>query len=251
MTIVAHVPPSQIEQILDPNTQTVINLLQKFRIPVRIVGGAVRDMLLHKHPRDVDLVVDADPSTIIYIFDSHDIPVDYGGIIHGTVKAVFGHGSSEQKVDVSSLGYRIKRHGEHLYAEGTHSWKTDAQLRDLTINSMSMDMAGNIYDYLGGVEDLQNQTVKLGPNSEVAFKMDPTSMMRYFKAISTFSNPKIRTQDLKFIQQHAHLLAHVADDKKTQMNWITILKSPHREKTINLMCKLGVHKYLDFIMCAN
>jgi poly(A) polymerase len=150
---------------------------------------------------------------------------------------------------VSSLGYRIKRHGEQLHAEGTHDWKTDAQLRDLTINSMSMDMSGNIYDYLGGIKDIRSQVIRLGPNSRVAYKLDPTSIMRYFKAVSTFAHPKVSTQDLKFIKNHVHLLADVVGEKKTQMNMISILKSPHRKNAITLMCELGVDKYLDFVTC--
>lgn len=78
MTVVSHIDPKLVDQAIDPNTATITKLLEKFHIPIRIVGGAVRDLLLHREPRDIDLVVDADPSTLIYLFEAHGIPVDLG-----------------------------------------------------------------------------------------------------------------------------------------------------------------------------
>jgi tRNA nucleotidyltransferase/poly(A) polymerase len=249
MTTVAHIDPSRVAQALDQPTQTVVNLLKRYHIPHRIVGGAVRDLLLGKEPRDIDLVVDADPSTLIYIFGAHDIPQDLSGIVHGTVKAVFGSGKAEQKVDVSSLGYRIHRHGNRLETDRTHNWATDSKLRDLTINSMSMDMDGTVYDYTGGYDDLQNSRIRIGQKARSAMVLDPTGIMRYFKGVSMFPDVQVRQKDLDFIQQNVPLLADVADDKKTAMNMVSILKSPNREKTLKLMCKMKVQEYLPYAPC--
>lgn len=241
--------PQVVSRNIDPNTQKVVQLLKKFHIPVRIVGGAVRDMLLGRKPRDIDLVADADPAALIYIFDSHNIPVDYGGIVHGTVKAVFGHGPQQQKVDVSSLGYRIRRHGKQLKASGTHNWRTDSQMRDITINSMSMNMQGKVYDYQTGLYDLKHQIIRTCAHSRDAMILDPNGIARYFKAVSMFPHPRVIKQDLKFISQHVSKLAQVQDDPRVQMNMISILKSPYRQNAQKLMCAVGVDKYLPFVEC--
>jgi len=244
-------PQSDVDAILDPHTRSVIRLLQSAKIPVRIVGGAVRDMLRNQAPRDVDLVVDASPTMLIYLFQAHDWAVDTKGIQHGTVKVVFGSGDSEQKVDVSSLGYRISRHGQDYRMQETHSWEVDSGLRDLTINAMSMDMQGRVYDYQNGYSDLRNQIVRLGPHADDSLHLDPTGIMRYFRALSQFSNPKIVHKDLAYIRDHVHLLADVADDKKVQMNWISILKSPHRSNAIKIMCAMNINKYLPYVPCGD
>ncbi len=251
MNTAAHyqVDPAALDRAIDPHTRTVLDLLLYFRIPTRIVGGAVRDLLLGKEPRDIDLVADADPAVLIYLFEGHGIPVDLGGIQHGTVKAVFGHGDSKEKVDVSSLGYRIQRHGHRFEAGGTHSWRVDSQLRDLTINSMSMDTKGRVFDYLNGLSDLRNQTVRMAPHSRDSFQLDPNSIMRYFKAVSMFDHPRLHRKDLSWIRENVHLLADVADDQRVQMNLISILKSPNRQPTLDLMCSVGVGKYLPFLPC--
>ena len=246
---VAHISQSKIDNAIDNNTRHVLNLLQQAKVPVRIVGGAVRDLLLDKDPRDVDLVADIDPTALIYLFEGHGIAVDLSGIKHGTVKAVFGRGEQEEKVEVSSLGYRIKRHGHRLTIDRTHSWKTDSELRDLTINSMSMDTGGRVYDYTGGLKDLRNQTVRMSPHSRDNFVLDPNTIMRYFKATSMFADPKVSPDDIKWLKQNIYRLGEVADDKKVQMNMISILKSAHRHKTLNLMCGMGVQKYLNYIPC--
>lgn len=244
-------PTSAVDAIIDSNTRQVIRALQSAKIPVRIVGGAVRDLLRNLPPRDVDLVADASPAMLIYLFQAHDWPVDVGGIQHGTVKVVFGTGDSEQKVDVSSLGYRIQRHGQEYRTQHTHSWEVDSGLRDLTINAMSMDTQGRVYDYQNGYADLQNQIIKLGPHAEDSLHLDPTGIMRYFRALSQFPKPKILQKDLDWIKSHVHLLADHADDKKVQMNMISILKSPHRSNAIKIMCAMRINQYLPYAPCGH
>lgn len=239
----------EVDAILDPHTMSVIRLLERAKIPVRIVGGAVRDMLRNRLPRDVDLVADVSPSMLIYLFQAHGWDMDLAGIQHGTVKAVFRSGEQKQKVDVSSLGYRIHRHGTQYQVHETHSWHVDSGLRDLTINSMSMDMQGLVYDYQNGYSDLKNQIVKLGPHAQDSLILDPPGMMRYFRALTQFPRPKILHKDMEFISEHVHLLADHADDQKVQMNWVSIQQSPHRNNAIKFMCVMRMHEYLPYVNC--
>lgn len=248
---VIQIPVHQVDAIIDTHTRAVIRALQSAHIPVRIVGGAVRDLLRHSPPRDVDLVADADPAMLIHLFQAHGWQVDVGGIMHGTVKVMFGAGDHEQKVDVSSLGYRIQRHGHTYKLKHTHSWQVDSGLRDLTINSMSMDTQGHVYDYQNGYSDLKNQVVRLGPHADDSLHVDPTGIMRYFRALSQFVKPKVLYKDLDYIRDHVHLLADHVDDKKVHMNMISILKSPHRSNALRIMCTMNMHKYLPYVPCGN
>lgn len=249
MKPVHQIPPHELHKVIDDHTRKVIRLLQAAKIPVRIVGGAVRDMLQNKAPRDVDLVADTDPGALIYLFQAHDIGVDVAGIQHGTVKAVFGTGVHEQKVDVTSLGYRIHRHGDQISVDHAENWQKDSAFRDLTINAMSMDLNGDVYDYQNGLQDLHNQVVRLGPQAEDSLLLDPTGIMRYFRAVSQFPRPKIVQHDLTWIRSHVHELADYVDDKKVQMNYVTIMKSPHRAHALKLMCACGVNQYLPYVVC--
>lgn len=250
MTKVAHISPELLAKSIDPHTRTVMDLLQRYSIAFRVVGGAVRDLLRDRVPRDIDIVADADPTTLIYIFDSNHIATDLGGIVHGTVKAVFGRGDEEEKIDVSSLGYRIHRHAHFLHTVRTHNWRTDARLRDLTINALSMDLDGTVYDYVGGYRDLQQGVVKMGPSAHDGIHLDPNGIMRYFKGVSMFSDPKLHREDLDFIRNNIHLLADVKDDKRVVMNLISILGSAQRKSVLSLMCGMKIQDYLPYVPCA-
>jgi hypothetical protein len=75
--------------------------------------------------------------------------------------------------------------------------------------------------------------------------------MRYFRALSQFPKPKILQKDLDWIKSHVHLLADHADDKKVQMNMISILKSPHRSNALKIMCTMNINQYLPYAPCGD
>jgi tRNA nucleotidyltransferase/poly(A) polymerase len=112
-----------------------------------------------------------------------------------------------------------------------------------------MDTKGRVFDYLNGLRDLRNQTVRMAPHSRDSFQLDPNSIMRYFKAVSMFDHPRLLRKDLSWIRENVHLLADVADDQRVQMNLISILKSSNRQPTLDLMCSVGVGRYLPFLPC--
>ena len=234
---------------IDSETHHVLKILKDHHIPTRVVGGSIRDILLGRQPRDVDLIVDADPSEIVYLFEMYSIPTDLSGIKHGTVKAVFGYGDKKNKIEVTSLGYRINLLNNKPNIEFEDNWETDAAMRDLSINSLSMDMQGNIYDYTGGYEDIKNSKIRMLPYNKTHMLEDPNEIMRYFRAVAIFKNPIMKKSDLKFIKDHAYLLQKFQDDKKVTMNMITVQKSQSFEKVVKLMCKLGLKKYLPYLPC--
>lgn len=249
MTVVAHINPEKFAKFIDPETSKVLKILKDHHIPYRIVGGAVRDILRKKAPRDIDLVVDADPSEIVYLFEMYTIPTDLGGIAHGTVKAVFGYGDKTNKIEVTSLGYRIKLQNEKPKIDFADDWAKDAAMRDITINSMSMDKDGDIYDYTGGYKDLMEQRIRMLNHTKENIESDPNTLMRYFRSLTYFTDPKMVKSDLEFVKKNSYLLADKGDDKRLTMNMITIQKSPNYKKIVGLMCKMGLKKYLPYLPC--
>ena len=246
---VAHIDLSVFANYIDPETHKVLKILKDHHIPTRIVGGAIRDMLLGNEPRDIDFVVDADPSEIVYLFEMYSIETDLTGISHGTVKAVFGYGENKNKIEVTSLAYRIVLIHDKPKIKFVDDWAIDAEMRDLSINSLSMDTNGDVFDYTGGYEDLKNHRIRMLGHTRDHVKEEPNEIMRYFRAVALFPNPILLKNDLKFIKDNAHLLKDESDDKRVIMNMITVLKSPNYKKIVKLMCKLGLNKYLPYLPC--
>lgn len=224
-----------------PEIRTVIKSVRKYGFDIRVIGGAVRDFILGKSPRDVDFATDAEPAELEFIFELEGIQYDASGIEHGTVKAVFGN----DKVDVTSINYRIKVVGDSMMIERPGSWEIESAMRDLTINSMSVDMEGNLYDYQDGQTDLMNQLVRFCPNPEEKIQRDPFTILRWFKGIAMFDQPKWLTKDREVVERMAELVSDVKTDKRTQLLISNLITSPKWEKILKIMCSTGVAQKLD------
>lgn len=234
---------------VDPNTQTMLKMLKDHHVPARVVGGAVRDVLMNKVPRDIDLVVDDDPTETLFLLELYDIPSDTTGIEHGTVKAVFGYGKAKVKVEITSLGYRIKLRNSRPIITQSDNWASDSAMRDLTINSMSMDLHGHVWDYQGGYQDLKDHRLRMLDFVHDNIEDEPNWIMRWFKAMTLFPNPKLVKADIDFVQQHLHLVEKVADDERTSRNLMTVQKSQNGHQILRLMCEMGLKKYLPILPC--
>ncbi len=246
---VAQVDLATLDKLIDPSTRQILKILHDHHVPTRIVGGAVRDLLLGKSPRDIDLVVDADPSEILFLLELYGIESEVSGISHGTVKAVFRANGQREKVEITSLGYRIRLKSQRPFLQKAKNWSRDSAMRDLSINAMSLDLHGHIWDYQGGYEDLKHSRIRMLPDTRANVTEDPNQIMRYFKALTMFPNPRMVKSDLDWIRKHVHLLAGSEDDDRIMRNLLSIQRSDNAHKIINLMCQLGIKKYIPYLPC--
>lgn len=222
-------------KIFNDDVKKVIDVVRKYGFDIRVVGGAVRDFLLGRDPRDVDFATDADPAELMFIFDLEGIDHDDSGIRHGTIKAVIGG----QKIDVTSLGYRLSlKDGKVRVKKGT-SWAEDSKQRDFTINSMSIDMNGNLYDYHGGRKDLEDQMVRFTSDPQGQIDEDPNRILRWFKAMSIFDNPKWKASDRKTIEKNIKQLNTVKDSRRSKALIADLQKLPSWPRILKKMCDTG------------
>lgn len=232
---------SDFERVFTPDVLQVINVIRQYGFDLRVVGGAVRDFLRHKTPRDIDFATDADPSELIYMFQKAGIPTDAKGISHGTVKAQFG----DDKIDVTSISYKIEPDSNKIKIVRNRSWEQDALGRDLTINSMSIDLQGTIHDYTDGLSDLDNSIVRFNKSTLDNIKNDPHLIMRWFKALGYFDNPKWPHADWLAIKSNMRLLRSIKDEDKTARELQSIMTGRNATKIIKIMCRAGADRYLD------
>lgn len=231
----------EFEKVFTPNIRRVINAVRRYGFDIRVVGGAVRDFIRGKPPRDVDFATDADPSELIYIFQLEGIDYDARGIGHGTVKAKFG----DDKIDVTSINYRMSTDGSTITTKKGMSWEEDASNRDLTINSLTLDLNGTVHDYVGGIKDLKNQTVRFNPGISDNIEQDPHLIMRWFRALSMFDNPKWISKDWNIVRASMPLLSRIKDEEKTEREITSVMRGQNAQMILKLMCKHGASKYLD------
>ena len=135
---------------------------------VYLVGGAVRDHLLgHPYQEKDYVVVGATPEKLLSL-GYQPVGKDFPVFLHPSTKEEYALARTERK---SGVGY----HGFQFFTHTSVTLEEDLIRRDLTINAMAMDDAGNIYDPYGGQQDLQNKVLR---HVSDAFLEDPLRVLR-------------------------------------------------------------------------
>jgi tRNA nucleotidyltransferase/poly(A) polymerase len=141
-----------------------------------IVGGAVRDVLLGKTPKDYDVTTVAKPEEVVNILNNYEIYNFPKGEAFGVVSAVINGEEFEiatfrsEKYDGSG-----RRPAEVEYS----TIEQDSERRDLTINALYYDMEDKkIVDFHNGIEDIKNRRIRTVKEPEDRFYEDRLRVMR-------------------------------------------------------------------------
>lgn len=162
---------------------------------VYLVGGAVRDHLLgHPYHEKDYVVVGATPEQLLaqgYQPVGKDFPV----FLHPETKDEYALARTERK---SGHGY----HGFEFYTDVNVTLEQDLIRRDLTINAIAMDDAGNIYDPYGGQRDLEQRVLRHVSN---AFVEDPLRVLRIARFAARYKalGFKVADETLELMQELA------------------------------------------------
>ena len=141
-----------------------------------LVGGAVRDVLMGKIPKDYDLATDAKPGQVIQILQSREgLRLDLTGRAFGVVRVKTPEGN---EYEIATFRRDIGK-GRRPAGVEFSDIGTDATRRDLTINALFYDIdSGEILDYVGGIADIKNGIIRAVGNPEERFDEDKLRILR-------------------------------------------------------------------------
>ncbi len=145
-----------------------------------LVGGAVRDLLLGRQPKDFDVATDATPEEVKKLFRNCRLigrRFRLAHVIFGPeiveVATFRGTGDGDPTCDRHVVDGRIVR---------DNVWGTieeDALRRDFRVNALYYDIADfSVLDYVGGIEDLQDRRLRLIGDPATRYREDPVRMLR-------------------------------------------------------------------------
>ena len=184
---------------IDKDIKKIFNLLDKKNEETRFIGGCVRDLIIKKKSNyDIDLATTILPSLVLKILKKKKIKVITSGITHGTVIAI----SNRKKIEITTLRKDIKTDGRHAVVRFTKDWIIDSHRRDLTINALSCDFKGKLYDYHNGLKDLKDGNIKFIGDSEERIKEDYLRMLRFFRFYGTYGKKKLVNMKLRFLKNY-------------------------------------------------
>jgi putative nucleotidyltransferase with HDIG domain len=152
-------------------------LFKKNKKQLYVVGGAVRDAILGKSPKDFDLATDAKPDEVLAIakqgkFKTVEVGKSFGVVI------VNGHEIATFRKDIGK--------GRRPDAVDFTDIKGDVKRRDLTINALFYDIDKNtIVDLVGGIKDLKKKQVRTVGSADERFDEDPLRKLRALRFQAT------------------------------------------------------------------
>ncbi|XP_018378319.1 PREDICTED: CCA tRNA nucleotidyltransferase 1, mitochondrial isoform X1 [Trachymyrmex cornetzi] len=177
--VVMKLDSPEFRSVFTPELEKLASLFKKYNYELRIAGGAVRDILMGKQPKDLDFATDATPQQMKDMFTSEEIRmINEKGEKHGTITARL---NDTENFEVTTLRIDVLTNGRHAQVEFTKDWKLDANRRDLTINSMFLDLDGRVYDYFYGYDDLKKKRIVFVGKASVRIQEDYLRILRYFR----------------------------------------------------------------------
>lgn len=150
----------------------------------RIIGGAVRNALLGQPVADIDIATALSPEAVIERATKAGLAVYPTGLAHGTVTVVADGAAFE----VTTLRRDVETDGRHAVVDFTTDWHEDALRRDFTINALSCDARGTIYDTVGGLEDLDARRVRFIGKAEDRITEDYLRILRFFRFTAAYAS---------------------------------------------------------------
>jgi len=218
-----------------PETAAVMAALSAAGGEARFVGGCVRDALLGRKVRDVDIATHEPPERVMNLLARAGIKAIPTGIKHGTVTAVIG----AKHFEITTLRRDVETYGRHAKVEYTNDWQADAARRDFTMNALFCSADGIIYDPFGGLADLRAQRVCFVGDPEARIREDVLRLLRFFRFHAHYGKPPPDAAALAACRSLAPLLPTLSGERICGET-LKLLSASQPADIIDLMRETGV-----------
>jgi poly(A) polymerase len=229
---------------ISPCAMKVTETLQQHDYAAFVVGGAVRDLMLERDPKDYDVATDATPEQVRELFRRSRIIGRRFRLVHvmcGREMVEVSTYRGEAAPDADDAGARVAdEHGRLLRDNVFGSQEQDATRRDFTVNALFYDPSSQeIWDYHGGVADLRKRQLRMIGDPERRYREDPVRMLRAVR-LSASLGLTIEQQTRKPIKALATLLANVPPARLFD-EMLKLLLSGHATECVQQLRRQGLH----------
>ena len=228
------------KHLIDPQSMQILRRLKESGFEAFLVGGGVRDLLVHLKPKDFDIATNALPQEV-----RKKIP--YAFIIGRRFKLVHAR-RGDQIYEIatfrraaSQLEMETAEQDERLFAEENFfgNIEEDSFRRDFTINSLFYDPIDEvIVDHCKGLEDIQSMTLRMIGSPTERLMEDPIRILRAIR-LSQKLNFTIETTLRDAIVNLKNELKRTAPPRRRE-EWIKIFRLQNLEQTLMELFDMGV-----------
>ena len=220
---------------LPEKVSQIICTLQEHGYEAYAVGGCVRDSILGRIPDDWDITTSATPletkALFARTFDT--------GIEHGTITVLLDKDAFEVTTYRVDGEYEDSRHPKEVTF--TRSLKEDLLRRDFAINAMAYNESEGLIDIFGGIEDLNNKTIRCVGNARARFGEDALRILRAVRFAAQLGFD-IEEETRDGIRELAPTLANISAER-IQVELIKMLVSPNPD-LMRTAYELGITKVI-------
>ena len=213
----------------------LIGLLDRDGQEARVIGGAVRNVLMRLPPGDFDVATTAPPDEVTRRAEAVGFKAIPTGIDHGTVTIVI----EGKPFEVTTLREDVETFGRHAKVRFGRDWKRDAERRDFTMNALSVSADGAVHDYVGGLADLAARRVRFIGDAATRIAEDYLRILRFFRFHAIYGEGAPDPAGL-----HAAIVARGGLEQlsreRVRMELMKLLVAPRAGPALTVMAETGL-----------
>lgn len=204
---------------LDPSlfskiSRYAVNICKKicdYGYEAYFVGGSVRDLIMGSEIHDYDITTNADTRVLLALFQKDEFCARSLGGVFGTIGVKSGDFVIEITPYRDESDYRDHRHpGKIAFIKDVCE---DLKRRDFTMNSLILSYDGTIYDYFGGICDIEKKLIRCIGHADDRFHEDALRILRALR-FSSVLGFDIEESTSRGISNCYKLLSYISAERK-------------------------------------
>jgi poly(A) polymerase len=203
-------------------------------IAARFVGGCVRDTVLGRPVKEIDIAVDKPPETVMRALEAADLRVVPTGLKHGTVTAIV----KGRPFELTTLRRDVETDGRRAVVAFTDDWLEDAKRRDFTFNAMYADPDGTIWDPFDGRADLLAGRVRFIGDPDQRIAEDHLRILRFFRFYAWFGRSPLDGAGFDACRRNAGSLSSLSAERVAK-ELLRLLAAPAPADALEAMAEAG------------
>lgn len=224
--------------------ERVAKAARQVGVPCYLIGGFVRDKLLDRATKDMDIVCVGDGIAL-----AHQVAASLGPSVKVNYFKTFGTAQIRyQDLDIEFVGSRKESYSRDsrnpVVAPG--SLEDDQLRRDFTINALAISLNeadyGQLIDPFNGVQDMADKLIRTPLDPAQTFSDDPLRMMRAIRFSSQLGFT-ILPETFRAIRENAGRIRIISQERITdELN--KIMLSPKPSVGLDLLYQAGILKII-------
>ncbi len=234
---------------ISKNALKVLYRLKDAGYQAFLVGGGVRDLLLGLSPKDFDIATDARPEEVRALFSNCRLIGRRFRLAHvrfsrEIIEVATFRGTGNTEITGSREEDHVVHQSGRIIADNAWgSIEEDAMRRDFTANALYYNIADySIWDFTGGVDDVDARTLRLIGDAERRYREDPVRMLRAAR-LSAKLELDVHPSAAEPIPQMASLIDDVPPARLFD-EFLKLFQTGHALASYQALRRLGLFEHL-------